>query len=135
MPRSAGFGPFIGAHHAMSKRHRKKRRRRRRNRSDALTGKAPPLPNAKPKRTRSPRRISKVQTAIVILKYRKKRARESIRVEDIAREAGCSVQNLYKSPEFKKDLEAARKTRIRRGWKNEGVADCPDDSTLDEAES
>jgi hypothetical protein len=86
---------------------------------------------AKPKRTRRPRQISKVQRAIVILMYRARKPRESIRVEDIAKEAKCSAQNLYKSPVFKREWEGARERRIRRGWKIEGVADCPDDSTLD----
>ncbi len=87
--------------------------------------------DAKPKRARRPRRISKVQKAIVVLNYRAKNERESIRVEDIAREAECSAQNLYKSLEFKREWDAARARRARRGWKIEGVADCPDDSTLD----
>jgi len=86
---------------------------------------------AESKRTRRPRRISKVQSAIAILLYRRERRRESIRVEDIAKEAKCSAQNLYKSPEFKRFWKAAQAKRIRRGWKIEGVADCPDDSTLD----
>jgi hypothetical protein len=98
-------------------------------------GPVPPPPSrdqaagaaAKSKRARRPRRISKVQRAIVILKYRAMKERESIRVEDIAREAECSAQNLYKSPEFMKELRAARARRIRRGWKVEGVADRPDD--------
>jgi hypothetical protein len=92
---------------------------------------APPPSNTKQKPTRGPRRISKVQKALVILKYRAKRGSESIRVEDIAAEAGCTLQNLYKSREFKREWESARERRIRRGWKVEGVADCPDDSTLD----
>jgi hypothetical protein len=83
------------------------------------------------KRARRPRRISKVQRAIAILMYRANRPRQSIRVEDIAKEAECSAQNLYKSPDFKREWDAARARRIRRGWKIEGVADCPDDSTLD----
>lgn len=59
--------------------------------------------------------------------------RESIRVEDIASDpyVACTAQNLYKSPEFMKEYEAAHARRIRRGWKIEGVADCPDDSTLE----
>jgi hypothetical protein len=97
--------------------------------SDASGSKALPSSGAKQKRPRGPRRISKVQTAIVILKYRAKKERESVRVEDIAEEAKCSAQNLYKSPEFRGALKAVRARRIRCGWKTEGVADCPDDST------
>ena len=49
----------------------------------------------------------------------------SIRVEDIADDpyVNCSAQNLYKSPEFRKEWESARERRIKRGWKVEGVAD------------
>jgi hypothetical protein len=83
------------------------------------------------KRTRRPKRISKVQAALVILKYRASKERESIRIEDIAAEAACSPQNLYKSPEFKKEWGSARARRFKRGWKLDGVADCPDESTLD----
>jgi hypothetical protein len=86
---------------------------------------------AQRKRTRGPRRISKVQRAIAILTYRKQKRRESIRVEDIAREAECTPQNLYKSPDFKEKWKRACDGRIRRGWKIEGIADCPDDSTLE----
>jgi hypothetical protein len=93
--------------------------------------KALPSSGAKQKRPRGPREISKVQKAIVILKFWAKKERESIQVEVIAKEAECSVQNLYKSPEFTRELKAARARRIRRGWKNEGVTDCPDDSTLE----
>ncbi len=88
-------------------------------------------PSSTKQKTRGPRRISKVQTALVILKYRASKARESIRVEDIAAEAECSPQNLYKSPVFQKEWGAVRARRIRRGWKDEGVADCLDESTLD----
>jgi hypothetical protein len=76
-----------------------------------------------------------VQKAIVILKYRAKRERESIWVEDIADEVGCSFQNLYKSPEFMNEWRSARTRRIKRGWKTEGIADRPDDSTIDADES
>jgi hypothetical protein len=87
------------------------------------------------KRTRRPRRITKVQKGIVILKYRAKKMTESIRVEDIAAEADCTAQNLYKSPDFKREWESARERRIKRGWKVEGVADCEDESTLNGVES
>jgi hypothetical protein len=97
----------------------------------AGSGSGNPPAAAKPKRTRQPRQISKVQKAIIILKYRAKRPGASIRVQDIAHEAQCSAQNLYRSDEFKKELGAARARRLRRGWKVEGVADCPDESTLD----
>jgi hypothetical protein len=79
------------------------------------------------KRRRKPRQLSKVQKATVILKYRAKRARESIRVEDIADEVGCSFQNLYKSPEFMNEWKSARARRIKRGWKIDGIADCVPD--------
>jgi hypothetical protein len=81
------------------------------------------------KRSRRRRDLSKIQKAIVILQYRARKAGESIRVEEIAAEAGCSPQNLYDSPEFRKVLAAARNLRIRRGWKLDGVADAADDST------
>jgi hypothetical protein len=103
--------------------------------AEASGRKALPSSGAKQKRPRGPRRISKVQTAIVILQYRAKKELESIRVEDIAKEAKCSAQNLYKSPEFMSALKAARAWRIERGWKIEGVADRPDDSTLEVDES
>jgi hypothetical protein len=82
------------------------------------------------KRRRKPRRLSKVHTAIVTLKYRAKLERESIRVQDIADEAGCSFQNLYKSLEFMSEWNSARARRIKRGWKIDGTADRPDDSTF-----
>jgi hypothetical protein len=84
-----------------------------------------------PKPTRKPRRISSIQRAIAILKYRAKHANESIRIQDIAIETGCSFQNLYKSPDFRKEWESAREKRINRGWKVGGIADRPDNSTLD----
>jgi hypothetical protein len=92
---------------------------------------AKPSSNTKQKRRRAPRRISKVQMAIAILNFRAKNARESIRVDDIAKEADCTPQNLYKSPDFQSVLKSSRARRYKRGWKIDGVADCPDDSTLD----
>jgi hypothetical protein len=97
----------------------------------ALGTKAEASSNTKRKGKRGPRKLSKVQKALVILKYRAKRASESIRVEDIAIEVDCTPQNLYKSLEFQKEWDSARARRIRRGWKVEGVADCVDESTLD----
>jgi hypothetical protein len=82
-------------------------------------------------RGRKLKKLSKIQTAIVILKFRAAKARESIRIDHIANEAGCTPQNLYKSPEFMNEFNSARARRTRRGWKIEGVADCPDDSTMD----
>ena len=100
---------------------------------------SPPAPRSKVKPSsttprksrRGPRRISKVQIALALLICRAKKASESIRVEDIATEAGCTPQNLYKSPEFQKGWKSAHARRIRHGWKVEGVADCQNDSTLD----
>jgi hypothetical protein len=86
-------------------------------------------PQSPPRRARRTRRLSLIQKAIVIVQYRAKRAGESLRVEEIAAEAGCSAQNLYDSPDFRKVLAAARDWRIRRGWKLDGVADALDDST------
>jgi hypothetical protein len=92
---------------------------------------AKPSSNTKQKRRRAPRQISKVQLAIAILKHRAKNARESIRLDDIAKEAGCTPQNLYKSPDFQSEWRSVRARRIKLGWKIEGVADCLDESTLD----
>jgi hypothetical protein len=83
-------------------------------------------PQSPPRRTK---RLSLIQKAIVILQYRAKKPGESIRVEEIATQAGCSVQNLYDSPEFRKVLAAARDLRLRRGWKMDGVTDAREDPT------
>jgi len=86
-------------------------------------------PNNPPQRPRRTSRLSRIQKAIVILQYRAKKKCDSMRVEEIAREAGCSAQNLYDSPEFQRALEIARNRHIRHGWKCDGVADALDDST------
>jgi hypothetical protein len=98
---------------------------------------AVPRAAAQPKRTRRPREISKIQKAIALLRYRAEKGRQSIRIRDIASDpyVACSPQNLYKSPAFMKELKATRARSIRRGWKSEGVADSPDDSTFGGVES
>ncbi|HZW31003.1 MAG TPA: hypothetical protein VFF52_09870 [Isosphaeraceae bacterium] len=87
-------------------------------------------PQSPPKRSRRRREVSLIQKAIAILIYRAKRSGESIRVEDIAVEAGCTAQNLRRSPEFRRAFRQARDARVRRGWKIDGVADAADDATL-----
>jgi hypothetical protein len=87
------------------------------------------------KRTHRPKVISKIQKAIVILKFRARRQGDSIRVEDIAAESGCSPQNLYKSAEFQQELKRAQAQRVRRGWKIEGIADSAVDSSLDDIDA
>jgi hypothetical protein len=101
--------------------------------TDASGSKATPPAVASQKRTRGPRQISKIQRAIALLKYRAKTKQQSIRIQDIASDSfvACSAQNLYNSPEFMKEYKNARARRFRRGWKVDGVADCPDDSTPD----
>jgi hypothetical protein len=86
-------------------------------------------PQDSPRRSRHRKEVSKIQKAIAILLYRVKRSSESIRVEDLAAEAGCTAQNLRRSPEFRRVFREAYDARVRRGWKIEGVADALDDAT------
>jgi hypothetical protein len=90
-------------------------------------------PQSRLKRSRRLRELSKIQLAIAILQYRARRSNESIRVVDIAAQAGCSPQNLRRSAEFQRAYAIMRGQRIRRGWKIDGVADALDDATSDEA--
>jgi hypothetical protein len=85
------------------------------------------------KQSRRPRKVSKIQLAIAILQYRARRSNESIRVVDVAAQAGCSPQNLRRSAQFQRAYASARNLRTRRGWKIDGVADAIDETTSDEA--
>jgi hypothetical protein len=96
---------------------------------------SPEDPQSPPRRSHRIRRLHLIQKAIVILLDRAKKEGESIRVEEIAAEAGCSAQNLYESPEFRKVLAAARNRRMRRGWKVDGIADALEDPILSASES
>jgi hypothetical protein len=89
----------------------------------------PPPGRGRGERSRSPKRLSKVRRAIVILQFRAARPGESIQIGDIAREAGCSVQNLHQAEAFMRvyrEACALRAGAVRRGRKVDGAVDGPE---------